>query len=172
MATKIFPNDRIFWNYVLPFLLIMVVLLAWEYAKPRYPVSSDPVETRKDTPQTYIHAQLFKEARNETRASTLRALDQPWSSFCTEAGHKKLIAAISGYIGKRFQEEIGYTDMWGDAGRSYIRSEFSSADDRRIERLLRDVVQRGYADPKEFLPFIAERLTTLVGKIPVSTHPC
>ena len=52
--------------------------------------------------------------RDRIRQSTLETLDQPWSSFCTSAGHALLLRSIDYYYGQRDAQAWSYGHTYGD----------------------------------------------------------
>jgi hypothetical protein len=103
-----------------------------------------------------------QESRRLARKSALEALDQPWSSFCSEDGRKNLIDSLNYYFGMRTQHQWSYTNTWGEAGARYIATVWTTADDNRIERLSREMYHNGYLNPADMAPYARSTINPLL----------
>lgn len=165
-------------KYILPLLLMIGLLVAWQLTLPRYPANfyEPPVERPKlpngGVPPWNANEPIFQHGRDLARASALRGLDQAWSTFCDTEGRKTLVGAVSYYFEQRGNQEKSYPERWGKEGRDYITHEWSTADDRRIERLVQDLYRRGYLRLADLRPFIASRVTPLLKDTHVIDTPC
>ena len=112
------------------------------------------------------------EGRRRTRKSVLKALDQAWSSFCTDDGHKRLLSSLHYYYEQRLSQERGYQRSWGDEAGRYVRQAWASSDDARIERLTQETYSRGYFGLDEFKPLVRTKLTSVVADTRVTGQPC
>jgi hypothetical protein len=162
--------NPIFRNYILPFSLIVAVLGAWEYSKPNRPVKA--AEDYGPPPPRNANEGLFQDHRRTLRVSTLRSLEQPWSSYCQAEGRRALLSSLREYFYHRGGQEDSYPARWGDVGKTYITREWSSTDDRRIEQLMQSLYYRGYLDPKALEPRIALRLSAKLTGLAVTEKPC
>ena len=115
---------------------------------------------------------IFKRGRDLTRKSTMESLDQAWSTFCTPEGQAKLATTINYYFEKRANEEASYTKRWGNEGRDYIKKEWSTADDNRIERLMTETYERGYLDLASIWPDTRKHIAPLLKDSRVTGQPC
>jgi hypothetical protein len=166
-------------NYVLPSLVLLAILIAWDFTKPRNPGQVDAPLTARPTdrpnggvPPWNANEILFHNSRDEARRSALRGLDRAWSVFCTPAGRKKLAETLTSYFRQRRQEEVSYPKRWDDQGRDYINQEWSTSDDRRIERLVTEFYERGYLDLGSLRPYVVEYLAPLLEDTHVQEQPC
>src|SRR5262245_3166714 len=112
------------------------------------------------------------EGRKTTRRSALKALDQPWSAFCAEAGRKKLLSSLSYYYEQSAGQERGYPRSWGEEAGRYIKQAWASSDDTPIERLTQESYCRGYFRLDDFRPFVRARIATVVSGERVTGDPC
>jgi hypothetical protein len=166
-------------NYVLPALLMIGILVAWDFTKPRFPAHFAELtpEQTSDQPNGGVppwnaNEKILQNSRDLNRKSTLRGLDQAWSTFCTREGRKNLGDTLTAYFGRRQQEESSYQKRWGDAGRDYIAKQWTTADDLRIERLVQETYERGYLDLHDLKPYIADRMSPLLKDTRVTAQPC
>ena len=166
-------------QYVIPSLVLIGILLIWDFTKPRMPKTwPEPildVEPRPNggVPPWNANETYTQKARDGTRQGTLAALDQAWSSFCEPAGRKKLVTAVGSYIAQRRAQEKSYAERWGKEGDSYIARQWSTANDLRIERLVQESYAAGYLRPADFSPAMLERLAPLLRDTrPAAQDPC
>jgi hypothetical protein len=115
---------------------------------------------------------IFQNARNHVRKQALEGLERPWGSFCETEGRKKLDQAVTFYFDQRGNQEESYPKRWGDVGRQYIANEWSTSDDQRIQRLVREHYERGYLNLADLKPYIAKRIAPLLKDSRVSGAPC
>ena len=115
---------------------------------------------------------IFQNSRKLSRKSVQQILDQPWGNFCQPKGHRQLADVVTNYFRNRMMEERKYAERWGTTGRDYIAKEWSTADDQRIERLVREHYQRGYLDLRDLKPDVVERLSSLLKDARVTGQPC
>lgn len=110
--------------------------------------------------------------RNAVRKSAMKQLESAWSTFCTPAGRQHLASALNYYFQQRGNQMESYPKRWGKEGRDYIERQWSTADDRRIERLVGETYERGYLDLASVNRSTAERLAPLLKGVKVRGEPC
>ncbi len=165
-------------SYVMPAFVLIAILVAWDFTKPRYPTHfaelplEAPERPNGGVPPWNANEPIFHRGRDMARKAALRGLDQAWSTFCERDGRKKLVDALSYYFEQRSQQEKSYAKRWGDAGRDYIAKEWTTADDRRIERLVQETYGRGYLDLHDLKSYIAETISPLLKDTRVTGQPC
>ena len=165
-------------NYLLPGLLMIGILVAWDFTKPRNPGHFAEIEFKPEelpnggVPPWNAGEESFQNGRNQIRKSTMRGLDQAWSTFCDAKGRQQLVDAVAYYFGQRSQQEKSYPAKWGKEGRDYIDKQWATADDQRIERLVQELYWRGYLNPHDLRPSIAERIAPLLKDTRVMAEPC
>ena len=114
-------------NYVLPGLLMIGILVAWDFTKPRNPGHFAEIEFKPEeqpnggVPPYNANEECFQNGRNQIRKSAMRGLDQAWSTFCDAKGRQQLVDTVSYYFGQRSQQEISYPKRNG-AKRAAITS--------------------------------------------------
>lgn len=164
-------------RYVIPLLVMIGILVAWDFTKPRYsdfyePSLPAPQRPNGGVPPWNPNEVYRQQGRDQARAAATRALGQAWSDFCRPKGHKKLVDALNYYFGQRRQQEQSYPARWGEEGRDYITREWATSDDRRIERVVRETYERGYIDLGDLNRYVAARIRPLVDDAVVRGHPC
>ena len=110
--------------------------------------------------------------RDSARKGTLEALDQPWSSFCTAEGRKLLIDAINYYYGQRHAQVQSYANAYGEAARQFAVKSWTTTDDNRIERKMRETFGRGYFKLDELHRHVRTPVAELVKGERVTGKPC
>jgi hypothetical protein len=79
----------------------------------------------------------------------MAALDRPFSSRCGEA-RKQFINGVKSYYYQRQNQYERYPEIHGKLGADYIARQWSTGEDRRIERLTQEAYARGYLQPTDF----------------------
>lgn len=157
----------------------LLVVVAWfllggirfeDQPSPTMPLENSA--TRRGQVPWATNEPFIVKGRQRTRKSTLKALDQAWSSFCTPNGHKRLLSSLHYYYAQRISQERGYGRAWGDEASRYIQQAWASSDDLRIERLTQETYSRGYFSLDEFKPFVRAKLTSVVADARVTGRPC
>jgi hypothetical protein len=106
------------------------------------------------------------------RQGVLETLDQPWATFCTAEGHKKLINTINGYYYERHAQAWSYGNTYGEEAKRYAINAWTTADDNRIERLMSETYGRGYFSLDELRPYARTPLAALAKDAHVTAKPC
>ena len=100
---------------------------------------------------------VAERARRRTRKRATHALDQPWSSFCTTRGRNDLVAALGHYFAHRRRDPAAW----------------ATADDIRIERLVRENYARGYFKLDDFRLSVRDMIAELISQEKVvRQQPC
>lgn len=141
-------------------LWAMVVgqIAIWTFAPARNhepPAPTDPGRPYGDTEQYAV------EARDWQRRETMAALDLPWSSRCGEA-RKRFISSVNAYYYQRQNQYERYPEIHGKLGADYIATQWSTAEDKRIERLTQEAYARGYLRPSDFDGLAANLVAVVV----------
>lgn len=165
-------------EYVIPALVLLGILVIWDFTKPRIPRDlPEPPPYREERPNGGVppwnaNEPIFQNGRDLTRKSTLRGLDQAWSTFCDQKGREKFVNAVTNYFEQRGNQQESYSKRWGKEGRDYTTEQWSTPDDARIERLVEELYGHGYLRLDDFRPYIADRITPHVKETPVTGQPC
>jgi hypothetical protein len=123
-------------------------------------------------PPWNANEKIHQSGRDRIRQSALNGLDKAWSTFCSGQGRKEFLGAVSYYFEMRGNQEESYAKRWGSEGAAYIKKEWSTPNDNRIERLIGETYERGYLDLASVKPFIAARIKPLVKDLRVQGQPC
>jgi hypothetical protein len=110
--------------------------------------------------------------RDIARRSALEALDKPWASFCTADGRKHLVDSINYYFGQRNAQIQSYDRTYGEAAKRYAVKSWTTPDDNRIERMMRETFGRGYFSLDEIRPQARTLLAELVKGERITAKPC
>jgi hypothetical protein len=110
--------------------------------------------------------------RDTVRKSMLATLEKPWSSFCTPEGRKDLIRTLEYYYWRRTSQEWSYNNTYGEKARQFAVKAWSTTDDNRIERLMRETYGRGYFTLDELKSYAHKPLAELVKDERVTGKPC
>jgi hypothetical protein len=110
--------------------------------------------------------------RKIIRKSIMKTLERPWSDFCTDAGGKNLVDSLNHYYGQRNAQLASYGNGYGEAGRRHVIKAWSTIDDGRIERLIREHYGRGYIRPDRLSGPARKAIGELVKGDAVTGKPC
>jgi hypothetical protein len=110
--------------------------------------------------------------RSKSRKSILDALGQPWSSFCTDGGRKQLVDALNYYYGQREAQLRSYGNIHGEPGRRHVIKAWSTTDDSRVERLVRENYGRGYIKLNVLGTAARKAVSELTRDDRVTAKPC
>jgi hypothetical protein len=105
--------------------------------------------------------QYLVESRKGTRKSVMATLDKPWSSRCGEA-RKDFISDVDGYYWQRKNQYERYGEIHGKLGADYIATQWSTGEDKRIDRLTREAYANGYLKPSDFKGYAGELIAEIV----------
>jgi hypothetical protein len=118
----------------------------WAFAKPEPSPTDEPREERAFGTNEDIHVQ----SRVGLREQAFKSLELPWGSRCQGDGRKSFVAGLSHYYYQRQNQSERYPENFGKAGADYIAKQWSSTDDRRIDRLTQDAYAKGYLKLADF----------------------
>jgi hypothetical protein len=110
--------------------------------------------------------------RNMVRKSMLEALGQPYSTYCSAEGRKRLIDAINHYFHQRNAQASSYANTYGEEARRFAVKAWQTTDDNRIERLVTETYSRGHFTLDELRPYARTPLAELVKGARVTARPC
>jgi hypothetical protein len=140
--------------------MVVAQIAVWTFAPParhnEKPAPTDPGRPYHDDEPYAV------ESRDSERKSTMAALDLPWSSRCGEA-RERFIRSVKNYYYQRQNQYERYPEIHGKLGADYIATQWSTAEDKRIERLTQEAYARGYLRPSDF-DGIAGKLFAVVVK--------
>jgi hypothetical protein len=144
------------------FLLWAVVIwqvAAWTFAPPS-PPPHIPEENRGKAFGS--NEDLAVEARGRQRQDAFKALDRPWGSRCAGEDRKQFISGLNEYYYHRQNQTDRYPENFGSLGADYIAKQWSTTDDRRIDRLTQEAYAKGYLKPTVFDAVAGKMVATVV----------
>jgi hypothetical protein len=111
-------------------------------------------------------------AREVHRSVALRGLDMPWGGRCAGESRKDFIDAVGYYYEHRQNSVDNYSQSFGKLGANYIAQQWTSTDDRRIDRLTQEAYAKGYLKPDEFNKTARKMIATVVKDERVTGKAC
>jgi hypothetical protein len=127
--------------------IVVGQIAIWTFAPParhnEQPAPTDPGRPYGDTEQYAV------EARDSERKGAMAALDLPFSSRCGET-RKQFVNIVKNYYYQRQNQYERYPEIHGKLGADYIDTQWSTAEDKRIERLTQEAYARGYLQLSDF----------------------
>ena len=112
------------------------------------------------------------DSRTHIRKGVLETLGEPWQTWCTDDGRKRLIEAVNNYYYQRFAEAWSKANTYGEEGRRFAIKVWTTTDDNRIERLASETHDRGYFSLDDLKPYARTPLSALVRNAHVRVKPC
>lgn len=140
-----------------------------ESSKPEPAVNA---ATRRGQQPWMVNEKYAAPSRELIRKGVQEMLDQPWASYCTAEGHKRLIRTINNYYYQRRAQAWSYGNAYGEEAKTYAIKAWTTADDNRIERLMGETYGRGYFSLDELRSYARTPLTALVKDAHVTAKPC
>lgn len=154
-------------------LFIVWAIVIWQIAgwtfgqRPAPPPPPPDVDPRTSSTEKYL-----VDGRDKKRQDGLRALEIPWSRICTEEGRKAFADGLGHYYYHRQNQMERYPENFGKSGAVYIAQQWSSSDDRRIDRLTQEAYTRGYLNPDDFQAVARKLIVTVVKNESVTGKGC
>ena len=153
-------------------LLLLAIVIwqigTWAFAPPRPPPAIPEGDGRAfGSNETYL-----VEARENQRQSAIQALDMPWGSRCNGDDRKRFLSGLNEYYYHRQNQTEAYPQTFGKAGADYITTQWSKADDQRIDRLTQEAYAKGYLKPSDFDAAAAKMVATVIKSERVTGKGC
>ncbi|TCU73738.1 hypothetical protein EDE08_104237 [Bradyrhizobium sp. R2.2-H] len=112
------------------------------------------------------------ESRISQRRGAMAALELPWSGRCIGDTRKHFIEGLNEYYYHRQNQTERYPEIFGPAGADYIAKQWSTGEDKRIERLTQEAYVRGYFKPSDFNGVASKLIAIVVKGERVTGHAC
>jgi hypothetical protein len=152
--------------------LVMWQITAWTFFPERPQTAPAPV-LRADGKGYNENEPVIVRGRELQRAGALKALEQPFTVLCSEEGRKRVVSSLNHYFYHRQNQMLRYPANFGKPGADYIAQQWSTADDRRIDRLIREAYGRGHIAPDDLEKGYARNLlVSVVNGIRVTGKGC
>jgi hypothetical protein len=126
--------------------VIIGQIAAWTFV-PHEPVQHP---SASGDPRSNPNEKYAVDSRAGQRQGATAALDGPYGARCAGEGRKKFISEINQYYDDRQNQLERYSEIYGKAGADYIVEQWSTPEDKRIERLTQEAYSQGYLKPSDF----------------------
>jgi hypothetical protein len=153
------------------FIVWAVVLwqvAAWAFAPQKSVQPQSPI----DGPGYGSNEAIFVEGRVSTRREAALAFERPYGSRCAGEGRKQFVSGIDGYYYRRQNDMERYPETFGKPGADYIAKQWSTGDDKRLERLTQEAYAQGYLGPANFKGLARKLVEAVVSGERVIAHSC
>jgi hypothetical protein len=152
--------------------LVMWQIAAWTFFPERPGATPAPV-LRADGKGYSENEPAIVRGRQLQRASALQALEQPFTVLCSAEGRKRVASSLSHYLYHRRNQMLRYPTNFGKPGAAYIAQQWSTADDQRIDRLIREAYGRGHIELDDLEKgYARDMLWSVVGGIRPTGKGC
>jgi len=149
--------------------IVMWQVATWAFAPER------PTSQQSFTPITgqefEDHEKYVEDARKSQRKAAMAALERSWSDRCSEA-RKQFVGGLNEYYYHRQNQSERYPEIYGPAGADYVARQWTTPDDRRIERLTQEAYSGGYLKPSDFDGVASRMVATVVRGERITGHGC
>lgn len=145
-------------------IFIIAAIIVWQVAGRLF-LTEQPVAAAAFPPVTGAefqdHEKYIEDARKSQREGALKALDRAWSERC--GGRRAdFVSSLNEYYYHRQNQNERYPETYGPAGAAYIAGVWTTAEDRRIERLTQEAYAAGYIKPSDFDGMASQMVATIV----------
>lgn len=155
--------------WFLLWVLVIGQLLFWTFA----PTAGPPQPPERDPAVAFgSNEDIHVKSRVGTRAEAFKTLELPWGSRCSGDGRKRFIGGLNEYYYQRQNQTERYPENFGRAGADYIAKQWSTTDDKRIDRLTQEAYARGYLKPSDFNGVARKLIDTVVKEERVTGKAC
>jgi hypothetical protein len=145
------------------------LVASWTFAPAPAPQLS--VEPGKET-AFETNEDIHVESRAGLKKQAFTALELPWGARCRGEGHEKFIAGLKEYYYHRQNQSERYPETFGKAGADYIAKQWSSGDDKRIDRLTQEAYAKGYLRPADFSGLSRKLIDAVIREERVTGKAC
>jgi hypothetical protein len=140
-------------------------------SKPQQEATSAPNDDL-DAFKAYEDVTQAESSRQFFRNGTLETLNQPWSSFCEPAGHKRLLTSV-GYYYYDIDNALRVARQYhGPKVAAYVRERNNTSDDIRINELIQQAYRNGYFAVDELPDFHRKLVAAAVKDEKPRGKPC
>ena len=119
---------------------VICQVAAWAYAPEPKPQTTAP----SDGPGYGSTEKYSVDGRVRQRESAIATLERPYGARCAGEGRKQFISGLSEYYYQRQNQMERYPETFGKPGADYIARQWSTSEDKRIERLTQEAYAQGY----------------------------
>ncbi|MCP3390511.1 hypothetical protein NLM27_17170 [Bradyrhizobium sp. CCGB12] len=149
--------------------LVVYQVAAWAFAPQKAAQQASPII---DGPGYGSNEAIFVDGRASSRRSAALALERPYGSRCAGEGRKQFISSLGGYYYRRQTDTEHYPTIYGKPGADYIARQWSTGEDKRIERLTQEAYAQGYLAPSDFDAVARRTVEAVVRNERVTVRSC
>jgi len=149
--------------------LVIWQVAAWAFA-PQKTVQQPMAAV--DGPGYGSNEAIFVEGRASQRRDAALAFERPYGSRCAGEGRKQFVRNVDAYYYRRQNDMERYPETFGKPGADYIAKQWSTGEDKRIERLTQEAYAQGYFSPSDFEGLGRKLIETVVKGERVTAHSC
>ena len=148
--------------------LVLHQIATWTFAPQKAAQPASPTEG----PGYGSNEAIFMDGRARTRQGAALAFERPYGSRCAGEGRKEFIGSVGAYYYRRQNETERYPETFGKPGADYIAKQWSTTEDKRIERLTQEAYAQGYLQLSDFDAFERKMVETVVSNERVTVRSC
>lgn len=164
--------------------LVIGQIAFWTYApKPQAPPQASQAHQPPRSPQaTTVDAsdglgygpneQYTRDSRDGQRKGALAAFERPYATRCEIEGRKQFVSGIEEYYYHRQNQMERYPETFGKPGADYIAKQWSTGDDKRIERLTGEAYAQGQLKLSDFNDIARKMVQAVVRNERVTANTC
>lgn len=152
--------------------LVIAQVAFWAFAPEPKPNSVNATQQAVQSIDADGTEKYHVEGRVSQRKDAIAALELPFGSRCTGEGRQRFIGGIGEYYYQRQNQMERYPEIFGKAGADYIAGQWSTPDDRRIDRLTQEAYAWGYLAPSDFNGVAGKMVAAVVKGERVIGHAC
>ena len=112
------------------------------------------------------------QGRASQRSGAAQAFERPYGARCAGDGRKQFISAINEYYYHRQNQMERYPENFGKPGADYIAKQWTTGEDKRIERLTQEAYAQGYLAPSDFDGVARKMVEAVVRNERITAHAC
>lgn len=142
---------------------------AWAFAPQK--AAQQPMAAA-DGPGYGSNEAIFVEGRASQRREAALAFERPYGSRCAGEGRKQFVSNIDAYYYRRQNDMERYPETFGKPGADYIAKQWSTGEDKRIERLTQEAFALGFLAPSDFDGLARKLVDAVVRGERVTAHSC
>lgn len=148
--------------------IVIWQVAAWAFAPEPKARSATPI----DGPGYGTNEKYSVDGRVRQRESAIATLERPYGGRCTGESRKQFINGIDEYYYQRQNQMERYPETFGKPGADYIAKQWSTSEDRRIERLTQEAYAQGYFTLADLNNVARKLVETVVRNERVTVKAC
>ncbi|MBR0901986.1 hypothetical protein [Bradyrhizobium liaoningense] len=149
--------------------LVVYQIAAWTFV-PQETIQQPAAAV--DGPGFGSNEAIFVQGRATLRRETSLAFERPYGSRCAGEGRKQFVSNIDEYYYHRQNDTERYGKTFGKPGADYITKQWSTGEDKRIERLTQEAYALGFIQPSDFDGIARKMVEVVIKNERVTAHSC